>query len=281
MSLMLTSQELAVYGTVSLSWNQRQRSLQQLGGWRWNGMCAQQCVSQPICLPTYLHRHRAVQTFEHSTSTVTFGHAPSPLNTLVQSEIFQLRVSVDFIVFWDLSVVDANKEANLQLRSDAWMRADSNTLLVAPQLASASWNFITYILKVLCSHLITNYARSKEKSNNVKYVTYESMHCSKDHYKSLLTVCIGYKNMFLLGSTCLCSLSCIPLSLLSPADPECHPSPSVSPPGDHIPMFNCSEAFTVSQTKMTQRPFRLESKSNNVVASVCLQPFKDPFMTGA
>lgn len=47
-------------------------------------------------------------------------------------------------------------------------------------------------------------------------------------------------------------------------------------------MLNCSEVFTVSWTKITQQPFRLESKSNNVVASVCLQSFKDScFMMGA
>lgn len=78
------------------------------------------------------------------------------------------------------------------------------------------------------------------------------------------------------------SVFSVPSSLLSTVHLECHPSPSVSPPGDHNPKFNCSEVFTVSWAKMTQQPFRLEREANNVAASVCLQSFKDSrFMMGA
>lgn len=72
-------------------------------------MCAHQCVSQPSCLPTYLHRHRAVQTFEQDADTVTFGHARSALDPLLQSEIFQPGVSLEFAVFLDLSALHASK----------------------------------------------------------------------------------------------------------------------------------------------------------------------------
>lgn len=62
-------------------------------------------------------------------------------------------------------------------------------------------------------------------------------------------------------------------------NPDCHPPPSGPPPGHHIQMFNCSAMSTASWTKMTQQPFRLESKSNNAGASVCLQSFKDSRFT--